>query len=173
MDPKRLATRRFGMDDQRAFAALSGDYNPIHLDAAAARRTQAGTPVVHGMHALLWALDELAGVEIVGPQLCQIGAQFRKFTYLDAPCELVLARCDAGAAKAELCSNGLVLTTVQLRNGRRQVEVDAAGGALPNVAVVGNTPNAPALCASLPHAPVWAAPQMRKSNLPAVSVLNT
>ena len=122
---KRLATRQFGMADQLAFAALSGDYNPMHVDALAARRTQAGAPVVHGMHALLWALDALAAAELIGPQLCEIRAQFRKFTYLDVACDLDLTHWDADAARAELCSNGLVLTTIQLRNGQRLVRAEA------------------------------------------------
>jgi acyl dehydratase/NADP-dependent 3-hydroxy acid dehydrogenase YdfG len=144
---KRLATRRFGASDQLAFAALSGDYNPMHLDALAARRTQAGAPVVHGMHALLWALDALAAADLIGPGLCEIRAQFRKFTYLDVDCDLVLTHGDADAARAELCSNGLVLTTIQLRNGERQVgtRVDDADLAAPEVVIAGNVPRAPAL----------------------------
>jgi len=54
------ATRTFTMADQVAFAAASGDANPMHMDELAARRTQAGAPVVHGVQALLWALDALA-----------------------------------------------------------------------------------------------------------------
>ena len=42
---------------QASFAAVSGDSNPIHLDPLAARRSLAGGAVVHGIHALLWALD--------------------------------------------------------------------------------------------------------------------
>ena len=128
------------MADQLAFAALSGDYNPMHVDALAARRTQAGAPVVHGMHVLLWALDALAAAELIGPQLCEIRAQFRKFTYLDVACDLDLTHWDADAARAELCSNGLVLTTIQLRNGQRQVraEADSAKLAAPEVALAGN-----------------------------------
>ncbi|MEK9627497.1 MAG: SDR family NAD(P)-dependent oxidoreductase [Nitrospinota bacterium] len=52
-----LIQHSFSHDDQRAFAKLSGDYNPIHLDPVKARRTGFGQPVVHGMHALLWALE--------------------------------------------------------------------------------------------------------------------
>ena len=36
--------------DQARFAAISGDRNPVHLDAVLARRTQAGVPVAHGVH---------------------------------------------------------------------------------------------------------------------------
>jgi hypothetical protein len=49
--------RTFTLDDQNAFAELSGDWNPIHVDPVAARRLFAGAVVVHGVHAVLWALD--------------------------------------------------------------------------------------------------------------------
>jgi len=52
-----IATLRFTAADQRAFARLSGDFNPVHLDPVAARRVVAGEPIVHGMHLLLRALD--------------------------------------------------------------------------------------------------------------------
>ena len=55
-----MATRRFTLEDQFAFAALSGDSNPLHLDPVAARRTMIGAVVVHGVHLLLWGLDRLA-----------------------------------------------------------------------------------------------------------------
>uniref|UniRef100_UPI003561861C SDR family NAD(P)-dependent oxidoreductase n=1 Tax=Roseovarius sp. TaxID=1486281 RepID=UPI003561861C len=41
-----------------AFASLSGDFNPMHVDERAARRLLFGKPVVHGMHAVLWSLNE-------------------------------------------------------------------------------------------------------------------
>ncbi len=52
-----LATLRFTLRDQRGFALLSGDFNPVHLDPIAARTIAAGEPIVHGMHLLLCALD--------------------------------------------------------------------------------------------------------------------
>ncbi|OFW06426.1 MAG: hypothetical protein A3I61_19940 [Acidobacteria bacterium RIFCSPLOWO2_02_FULL_68_18] len=54
---KRAAERTFSLEDQFAFARLSGDWNPIHLDHVFARRTRAGDVIVHGVHAALWALD--------------------------------------------------------------------------------------------------------------------
>ena len=55
-----LTSRTFTEADQMRFADVSGDRNPMHLDALKARRTQAGVPVVHGVHLLLWALDAAA-----------------------------------------------------------------------------------------------------------------
>ena len=52
-----IATLRFTPADQRAFARLSGDFNPVHQDPVAARRTVAGEPIVHGVHLLLRALE--------------------------------------------------------------------------------------------------------------------
>jgi len=52
-----IATLRFTLADQQAFARLSGDFNPIHVDPIAARRGPAGEPIVHGMNLLLGALD--------------------------------------------------------------------------------------------------------------------
>ncbi len=43
------ATRTFTQDDFNRFAALSGDDNPIHVDAEFAARTKFGRTVAHGM----------------------------------------------------------------------------------------------------------------------------
>ncbi len=49
--------RAYDEADQARFAELSGDCNPIHLDAVEARREIFGAVVVHGLHLLLRALD--------------------------------------------------------------------------------------------------------------------
>ncbi|PHQ68289.1 MAG: hydratase [Robiginitomaculum sp.] len=41
-------TKIFAQDDFNAFAALSGDYNPIHVDPEYASNTRFGKPVAHG-----------------------------------------------------------------------------------------------------------------------------
>ncbi|MGI9628160.1 MAG: SDR family NAD(P)-dependent oxidoreductase [Longimicrobiales bacterium] len=50
--------KQFTAADQDRFAKLSGDFNPLHTDALAARRLMFGDVVVHGVHLLLWALDQ-------------------------------------------------------------------------------------------------------------------
>jgi acyl dehydratase/NAD(P)-dependent dehydrogenase (short-subunit alcohol dehydrogenase family) len=52
-----IATLLFTPADQRVFARLSGDFNPVHQDPIVARRTVAGEPIVHGVHLLLRALE--------------------------------------------------------------------------------------------------------------------
>jgi hypothetical protein len=51
----------FDLEDQRRFASLSGDYNPLHLDPVYSRRLLFGCPVVHGAHLVLYALERLLG----------------------------------------------------------------------------------------------------------------
>jgi NAD(P)-dependent dehydrogenase (short-subunit alcohol dehydrogenase family)/acyl dehydratase len=145
VDPKILASRRFGMPDQLRFAELSGDYNPMHTDAIAARRTQPGAPVVHGMHAILWALDELARAGFAGEELSAIGVQFRKFMYLERPLDLKVAQRDGETVTAELSLAGLVVASLRLRNGPRKVEDAGVGTDWPEVATSVSVPNAPTL----------------------------
>jgi acyl dehydratase len=77
-----FAERDFTITDQRWFADISGDRNPIHMDASAARRTLAGKPVVHGIHSLLWALDRtICELKILEP-IASIKASFEKMIYV-------------------------------------------------------------------------------------------
>lgn len=86
----RLGVRTFTPDDQLRFAGLTGDVNPMHLDPMYARRTQAGVPVVHGMNAVLWALDLLAEGGLPG-RLSAIKVRFEKFMPVGRPVEARLA----------------------------------------------------------------------------------
>jgi NAD(P)-dependent dehydrogenase (short-subunit alcohol dehydrogenase family) len=53
----QTVSRTFTPGEVEEFAAASGDWNPAHVDAHAARRSIAGQPIAHGVHALLWAID--------------------------------------------------------------------------------------------------------------------
>src|SRR4030095_4684357 len=67
-----LDTKVFDSAEQDRFAHLSGDGNPIHVDAVAARRTQMGARVVHGINAVLWALEALFRREEFTPSSLQV-----------------------------------------------------------------------------------------------------
>ena len=62
----RAITHTFTAEELTAFAALTGDDNPLHMDADFARRTHAGERVVHGMLAASF-VSTLIGKEIPGP----------------------------------------------------------------------------------------------------------
>lgn len=109
-----LATRTFGMADQQRFADFCGDVNPMHMDPMAARRTQAGAPVVHGMHLLLWALDT-ALAERDGP-VAAVNARFERFLAVDTPVDLHVAE-GRGGLKLELRSDGPRLTRITVALG--------------------------------------------------------
>ena len=63
-------TRIFSQDDLDAFASLSGDDNPIHVDPEFSARTKFGQTVAHGM--------------LIYGALCGfLGEQFPSFTQLE------------------------------------------------------------------------------------------
>lgn len=72
-----MKQRKFTFDDQMAFAELSGDYNPLHVDPIAARRLIFGRPVVHGVHAFLWALDNWLEIHTTPLDICAVRVIFR------------------------------------------------------------------------------------------------
>jgi hypothetical protein len=108
-----LAVRRFGMADQRAFAAASGDCNPMHLDTLAARRTQAGVPVVHGVNAMLWALDTWLSTAPDMP-ICGLVARFERFVAVDEDVAL-WTRPTASGVRLELRQGDACLIVVTVR----------------------------------------------------------
>ena len=86
------AHRVFSLEDQKSFAQLAGDWNPIHLDPIAARRSPFGRVIVHGIHTLLWALDTAAPA---GVAIGTLKATFPKPAYIDEPIDCLLYTSDA------------------------------------------------------------------------------
>ena len=66
---------KLSFERQLAFAALSGDHNPMHVNLEEARRSQFGGCVVHGVHLVLAALG--ASDRSVRSGIASIDAQFR------------------------------------------------------------------------------------------------
>ena len=72
-----MTQRVFTSDDQLAFAKLSGDYNPLHMDPLVARRLLLGRQVVHGLHALLWSFDHYLETQTQPLALRTVKANFQ------------------------------------------------------------------------------------------------
>ncbi|MEO0082219.1 MAG: MaoC family dehydratase [candidate division WOR-3 bacterium] len=61
-----MLSRTFAVSDVVQFAQLTGDTNPIHLDAELARRTRFGQPIVHGVLAA-GLISAVIGTKLPGP----------------------------------------------------------------------------------------------------------
>jgi NAD(P)-dependent dehydrogenase (short-subunit alcohol dehydrogenase family) len=100
METEVLGRKLFLADDQIRFAKLSGDWNPMHMDPVAARRTQAGAPVVHGIHTALRGLDYLAqGRDL--PPVTRLKASFGKMVYVGDEVEYRLGALSETAATVD------------------------------------------------------------------------
>jgi len=70
----------FSLHAQQEFAALSGDFNPMHLDEKYARRTMYGGVVAHGVNVVLTALNS---VWERGRTLRSLKVRFQRPIYLN------------------------------------------------------------------------------------------
>jgi acyl dehydratase len=71
-------TRTISAADSSRFASLSGDYNPIHNEAIAARGQLYGRAVIHGVHTLCLALDCWAQQQSYPCTLMSLTTDFKK-----------------------------------------------------------------------------------------------
>lgn len=121
-------TRVFGFDDQRWFSVASGDWNPMHVDPVAARRTLYGRPVVHGVHVALWALDVVCSHRTLS--LASVQVTFAKPVYLGDPVSIELAAHDAEGTRVNVTVEGSTVTSLKIRHedgGRRQLGPESPG----------------------------------------------
>lgn len=74
----RTQARKVSEADVRAFAELTGDRNPVHLDRAFASKTVFGEPVAHGILGLALAAGLLSQLEITRDTLVAlVGLEWR------------------------------------------------------------------------------------------------
>lgn len=71
--------RIFTKDDVKKFADLSGDYNPLHLDAAYGQKSPFGKNIIHGMLAASF-FSTLIGMYCPGERALYLGQtlEFKK-----------------------------------------------------------------------------------------------
>jgi len=77
-----------GRGEGRAYARVSGDWNPIHLAAPAARLFGLRAPIIHGMHSVARAL---ALLEASGERACSVVVRFRAPVPLGAQVRMLRA----------------------------------------------------------------------------------
>jgi hypothetical protein len=120
-----LATKQFRANDQELFAELSGDRNPMHLDAIEARRTSAGAPVVHGVHLVLWALETL--FQTISPvrPVSSLNARFLKFAYVGEAVSLFRVEQDLSKIRLKIVLGNMTLATMTLGLGERDKGSDS------------------------------------------------
>jgi len=121
----RVINRDFSEDIQQQFAKLTGDRNPMHMDAVAARRTQPGAPVVHGIHTLLWALDRMAA-EIPGfKRIRKIKTYFFKWIYVNSTANLVIVSSSETEIKARIIVDEIVTASITVTLGTSALKYEA------------------------------------------------
>ena len=93
-----------------AFAALAGDDNPVHVDAAYAARTRFTAPIVHGMLvASLWGT--LLGATVPGSIYISQSVTFRAPVYVaeHITAQLAVTSLDKGGRRA-ICATRIIKT---------------------------------------------------------------
>ncbi len=96
----------FSEEDQINFAKLSGDYNPLHLDPILSRRLIFGRPAVHGIHAVLWALDLWLREKKSPIELCTIKADFVAPIAVCEPARCEILKDENEEVKLRITVNG-------------------------------------------------------------------
>ncbi|HYK53602.1 MAG TPA: MaoC/PaaZ C-terminal domain-containing protein [Candidatus Eremiobacteraceae bacterium] len=110
-----IATREFSTADQTSFARLSGDANPMHIDRVAARRTEPGEPIVHAIHAILWAIDELNAHEIIERAPTSIDARFARFIYPNTTVAIDIAERTDDTLRFALSADGQAAFAITMK----------------------------------------------------------
>ena len=113
-------TDRVTQDTIDAYADLSGDYNPLHVDAEVAARSEFGGTIAHGpiaLHSFFRSLTAWLGVDALPPRT-EIGITYRAPTRPgdEVTCVLrELTEADGFAAIDADCVTQAQTTVVSIR----------------------------------------------------------
>src|SRR5258707_5194984 len=121
----KVKNRNFSEEIQQQFAKLTGDRNPMHMDAVAARRTQPGAPVVHGIHTLLWALDQMAAEIPEFKRVRKIKTYFLKWIYVNSAANLVIVSSRDTEIKARITVDEVVTASIPVTLGASALKYEA------------------------------------------------
>lgn len=133
--------------DSWAFAQLSGDFNPLHVDPVAARRLQFGGTVCHGMHQVLKAMDlAVAAGQLAPARIDALAAVFGAPLHTGQRVSVLVSHdTSPPRARLSLSTEGRTLFTLKLGLAEALPESAAPRSAEPE------RPSAP-LCPAFPQA---------------------
>lgn len=100
------STRSFTREEQLAFARLSGEFNPVHLDPVAARRLLFGRAVLHGLQLVLWAADQWLAGRSKRARITRFRVLYRRGVGIDEPVEFAIDVPSADSARVEALADG-------------------------------------------------------------------
>lgn len=89
-----------------SFSAVSGDYNPLHIDPVSARRFQFGSTVIHGICGFLKAFDVYIGIQDQPVIIKSLKIQFNRPIRHNDVVEIVHQKLLDGVIRLELFSSG-------------------------------------------------------------------
>ena len=114
-------THTVGAADIEAFAAVSGDHNPVHMDEAFAKTTAFGGRIAHGMLSAAY-ISAVLGNDLPGPGAIYLSQtlNFRRPVKIG---DVVTARVTVAAIDAEKAR--VTLTTVCEVAGKAVVQGEA------------------------------------------------
>ena len=112
-------TKIFTYKEQNLFAEISGDYNKIHLDKKVASRSIFGYPIVHGIHLVLWALEE---EYYIAPfkKIKNLKAIFKHCVYIDEIVSLKRKQTNKNI-EINLISRERIVTTIILNVQKKYI----------------------------------------------------
>lgn len=100
-----LGEHLFTPERQEQFAALSGDRNPIHVDAVYARRQVSGALAVHGVHILLAGMERYVAARASAGHArrtwVRLRAKFQSFTHVGQAVTYTATDDASGAARVQ------------------------------------------------------------------------
>lgn len=126
---RHLGSRAYSQEDQHAFADLSGDHNPLHVNRSVARRTLAGGLAVHGIHQVFSAFELLlAYLESQGSDegaIAGFNAQFLKMVLVGERVDFHLEKMEKREHRIVVRRSIEVVSRITIKMGNRQDRIDA------------------------------------------------
>src|SRR5690242_3034511 len=104
---------RVSIDQSRAFAALSGDFNPQHIDPISARRFIFGRTIVHGIQLVTLALDNALASVQENRSLVSLKAAFSQSIPTDSPFTFEILEASPASTTVDVKLDGATAASIE------------------------------------------------------------